>query len=430
MSDLAIWNALGQGVQRGLVGYQEAQKRRAEEDERQVDRQMRQEQFDIERAKSHLQKNPNTGKYELDDVGQELEKTKRVSGAVDDFNKLAIGYGGLVGKGVKSPYVEQLLAQDAKKIGSLRGGSTSGGLMNSQSGGDFTPAATSPRMTPASAPATGAGMGLLPVSSAGEMPQQGGEQPFFTKDPNYRSPQETYRAQGQATRMDFKLNEARKALKDDIDPDKNRAGNFGQISNRHLKAQNLAVLARDAQGNIANLPSVQQQELAEGMANLITGGGASSEGRVMSLVPKSLRGDTQKVKSWLLNAPLGADQQKFTQMMLDTIDREATQAQKQMGVIMKRRLAAHKFLKQHDPEGFNSILQSYGLDGLGDLEIKPLPGAIEKPLEGKERGLLNAPKGAAAIPKGYITVSNGKETLAIPQEEVINAEKDGFKVVK
>lgn len=163
------------------------------------------------------------------------------------------------------------------------------------------------------------------------------------------------------TKQSAEIDKLSKAMQKDLDPDAARAGNFGQISNTYIQSQKMKRLATDAQGNIANLPKAQQEELALGMARML-GGGAGTDSTIKNLVPQSAVGNIESFKSWLLNQPEGANQQAFTKYMMGTIDREANLAQEQLNDIQSRRLGAHNRLKQIAPDQYNAILGNYGLD--------------------------------------------------------------------
>lgn len=151
-----------------------------------------------------------------------------------------------------------------------------------------------------------------------------------------------------------------KDLRTDLDADKGRAGNFGQISGKLIAAQRLEALAKDSKGNYINLTPQQMEELGTGLAALIgNGSGAIADSRVKRLVPQSLWGDVMGVKQWVMNDPKGTDQQAFIKNMMDTVGRERITAQKQMNDIQTKRLPAHDLLKRRKPDLYNKIVQGY-----------------------------------------------------------------------
>lgn len=184
-------------------------------------------------------------------------------------------------------------------------------------------------------------------------------------------------------------------MQKDLDPDAARAGNFGQISNTFIQSQKLKKLATDAQGNLANLTSVNQEELALGMAKMLGGSAGGSDSQIKNLVPASAVGNVQKLKSWLLNDPQGLDQQAFTSKMLETINREADLAHDQMKGIQVQRLGAHRRLKEMDPDAYGEILDRYGVTDTGP------------------KGLLNAPqKSGPGFSEGQTaTGPNGQKVI-------------------
>lgn len=151
-----------------------------------------------------------------------------------------------------------------------------------------------------------------------------------------------------------------KDFKNDMDADKGRSGNFGLISGKVQSAERLQTLI-DAYKD-GNLPPAQMEELALGLSNMLAPGGGGSRAQVEALVPHSIIGDTQKLKSYLFNEPMGANQQKFVNMMKDTVNRERDTARNQLNQIRTSRLPAHKKYQTLDPEGYASQLQGYGVD--------------------------------------------------------------------
>lgn len=150
-------------------------------------------------------------------------------------------------------------------------------------------------------------------------------------------------------------------MQKDLDPDAGRTGNFGQISQKHIQAQKLKKLATEANGDIRNLNGPEQEDLALGMYQMISGGGSSAQGSVRNLVPHSALGSYNDFKAYLLNMPQGRDQQAFTQRMMDNVNRESDLAAQQMKEIQVRRLGSHSTLKKMAPTQYQSILDNYGI---------------------------------------------------------------------
>lgn len=156
-------------------------------------------------------------------------------------------------------------------------------------------------------------------------------------------------------------------LQKDLDPDARLSGNAGKISQTLINAQKLRALVTDPNGGPANLTGPQATEFATGLAAMLAPGGTVSDARVHDLVPQSMVGNAQDIKSWLLNEPMGRNQQAFVKLGLDTLDREEALARKQLSEIQKRRLGSHQTLHKEDPAAYKSILEKYGLDESGGL---------------------------------------------------------------
>lgn len=158
-----------------------------------------------------------------------------------------------------------------------------------------------------------------------------------------------------------KVDKYTKDMKNDLDADKGRAGNFGIISAKVEQAQRLQTLIHAFQsGN--DLPKAQMEELALGLSNMLAPGGGGSRDQVKALVPSSALGDTNAMVSYIANQPRGAGQGGFVDQIAHTIDREAATANDQLNEIRAKRVGAHGTLRQMAPDAFNRQLRSYGMD--------------------------------------------------------------------
>jgi hypothetical protein len=181
-----------------------------------------------------------------------------------------------------------------------------------------------------------------------------------------------YKADIREAKLEDKADKLVKDLKKDLDPDANRTGNFGAISQKVLAAQRMEVLINQFQGG--NLPPAQMEELALGLSNMISGQGGRSRAQVEAFVPHTAIGSVNKLKTWIVNDPLGAGQQKFVKMMSDTVQREKEMANTQLNDIRIKRLPAHEQLKELRPELYANQVSEYGIDLDDDNEvIKPEP---------------------------------------------------------
>ena len=151
-----------------------------------------------------------------------------------------------------------------------------------------------------------------------------------------------------------------KQFKDDMDANKGRSGNFGQISAKVQQADRLKTLVDSYKDG--DLPPQQMEELALGMANMLSGQSGAARAQVEALVPHTWYGAKQSAEQWLMNEPKGAGQQKFVEQMAHTIDRERETANQQLNDIRRQRLGAHKRFQQMDPDQYNIMLHDYGID--------------------------------------------------------------------
>lgn len=150
------------------------------------------------------------------------------------------------------------------------------------------------------------------------------------------------------------------ALKDDLDPNKARGGNLAKSQAMINSADRVDGLFK--QFPDYNIPKAQTVELATAVASLISGGSPQSQHQIDMMVPSSMRGNAQDIASWITNNPQGRDQVEFMKMMHETATRERQIAENQVKSAQIQRLSAHKNLEKSDPEGYRSVLQSYGID--------------------------------------------------------------------
>lgn len=214
-------------------------------------------------------------------------------------------------------------------------------------------------------------------------------------------------------RNNNRLDKMTENLKNDLDPNKARAGNFADISKRYLGMQRLKTLMTDAKGNVANLPHQQMEEAVLGMASVLAPGGQPSEGIVKNLLPDTAVGSGQKFLSWFLNKPEGAAQQAFTKLYLETINRESDLAEKQLKEIQTQRLSAHSSLKKMDPDRYKSVLQAYGLDEDSKKGLMQAP-----PQTAPANGLI-APQKLPAHPMDAEAIQYAKENPNDPMSAQI-----------
>jgi hypothetical protein len=147
---------------------------------------------------------------------------------------------------------------------------------------------------------------------------------------------------------------------DALDPDKNRAGNFGTQQQIVYNAKKIEQLA--AQFPDLNLPPAQVAELAQATAGMLSNGNHAAESTVDRYVPKSVGRSEAELAQWITNKPKGAEQQAFVKQMLDTAARERQLAESNVRDIKFKRVAQFGDLQKKDPDTFNAILQSHEVD--------------------------------------------------------------------
>ncbi len=193
-------------------------------------------------------------------------------------------------------------------------------------------------------------------------------------------------------------------MKDDLDPNKARGGNLAKNQSQIDQADRLKGLYTEANGDLRNLDSRQMEELAIGMNKMLSGSSAGSTTQVEALLPHTIRGDSQKLKEWLMNDPRGTNQQAFVARMAETVDREKSIAEGQVRNAQVQRLSAYSKLKDRDPQRYGQLLNAYGIDQ-NDIDEKG------RYTRSKEKELVNEnvpvkirdPKGVVRlIPKSQV----------------------------
>lgn len=147
---------------------------------------------------------------------------------------------------------------------------------------------------------------------------------------------------------------------DALDENKGRTGEFG----RQVQFVNNAdrVLALKQQFPDGDIPPTQMAELASASAALISGGSHGAEATVNRFVPKTLSGSEAGIAQWLTSDPHGAGQQAFAKLMFDTAIRERAIAAGKVKQTKMSRVAQYADVEQSDPDRFNAVLSSHGLD--------------------------------------------------------------------
>jgi hypothetical protein len=153
-----------------------------------------------------------------------------------------------------------------------------------------------------------------------------------------------------------------KNLKDDLNPNKMRGGNMAKNQARIDQADRLKALYTDSNGDIRNLDSRQMEEFAIGTNKLLSDASTGASSQIAALVPKTARGDAQKLKEWLTNDPTGTDQIEFVKRMAETVQREREVADGQVKKAQIALLPAYAKLKKSNPELYKSIINAQGVN--------------------------------------------------------------------
>ena len=190
-----------------------------------------------------------------------------------------------------------------------------------------------------------------------------------------------------------------------LDPNGGRAGEMGKRQNRVNNADAVMALGLDENGKPRDLPSFQMTELAIGVANLISASGVASESTIKNLTAETARGNYAKAAQYFTNRPVGAGQQDFVNLLMETAKRERATAQKAVTAAALERTAAFKDWITKHPDHAKQILSGRGHD----------PGIVDDIISGRAvHGNAGAPPAAVSAPPGdkYLAPAPAEPTKA------------------
>ncbi len=163
-----------------------------------------------------------------------------------------------------------------------------------------------------------------------------------------------------------------------------RGGQAGVIQNKINSAEAAEALIDQGRGQPGGLDSRQIEELAQSTARLL-GGSNTASARVEALVPHTLTGKSQTLKEFLTNEPQPQQMQAFTDRLAETVQREKELAKNQKRSFQVEGLAAHKRFREKNPDLYNQILESKGIDSSSiDEKGRYKPSNYS---EGQEKGI-------------------------------------------
>lgn len=177
------------------------------------------------------------------------------------------------------------------------------------------------------------------------------------------------------------------------------------------RGTHLLALAKKAQGGgFNNLTDAEQEELALGFGQLVSGGKPTA-GEVAGLIPpETLQSGAQGIKQWFKNEPLGRNQMAFTERTAHSVERQMAVAQGLIDKEKAQRAASQQEFKKLSPEQWATNIIQAGLDP-NRFDAK---GIYQVPDPTPEGGMVNvvSPEGAAG---------------QIPADKLEAALKRGFK---
>lgn len=166
--------------------------------------------------------------------------------------------------------------------------------------------------------------------------------------------------------------------------------------------------------DLNNLNSQKMYELAR-VYDRVVSNGQPTQGGTTHLVPSTALGSAADFAQWLGGSPVGKQQGKFAQQMLDALNRERDIATNQITTAQRSRIARAAKLAEKDPTGFENSLRAAGLDP-ADFDsqtwlYKGQPKAAPAP--GGAPGAGAAPKMDPAIVQQYKASLQPGERLVI-----------------
>lgn len=147
---------------------------------------------------------------------------------------------------------------------------------------------------------------------------------------------------------------------DDLDWNKNVRSAYGVTAQGFHRAERIEGLA--SRYKDLNLDRREMEEMAIGLNSILQGSNQSAQEQVRGLIPKSIRGNFQKWKEWLINEPQGLQQQKFVSRMLDDVRREKSVMGKQLLRDAVQKVSKYDALRKKDPTRWSDIVQSWGIN--------------------------------------------------------------------
>jgi len=152
-----------------------------------------------------------------------------------------------------------------------------------------------------------------------------------------------------------------------LSPNRRQVGALGQANANFHAAERLEGLVKRAEisQEPLNFTGPESEEFALGVARLLSTGGAQARSQVEALVPQSAKGKLQDTLSWLLNKPMGREQQEFFKRMYSTNITEKEIARQQVQRAQLSSLVLHENLK-NDPEFYDDWVRNVEGAGLSE----------------------------------------------------------------
>lgn len=181
---------------------------------------------------------------------------------------------------------------------------------------------------------------------------------------------------------------------------------IGQANRRIQFADRAKGLIAQYAGHLDQIPPEQVGELYIAL-NATIAPGSPSQGNLKRIIPSSALGSVAKLQEYFMNAPKGAQQGKFVENVLHSLDSEKQVAIDQIKKAQIHALSTNKQIMDARPDLYQNLLDTAG--------ISP------------EELVFN--KKAVGSSSGKIRVRKGNETLEISPDDLKHAEKDGYRKV-
>jgi len=201
-----------------------------------------------------------------------------------------------------------------------------------------------------------------------------------------------------------------------MDPTVARAGLKGEYARKVFNAQQAYSLIYNDDGSIKDLAPEFMGEATAKWAAMINNGNATTDYKLESLTPNYIGKEPAKIAQWITGDPTGTGQQKFLQVMANSITAEKNVADNYLKQAQVSTAGNYPKLQQQRPEAIKRALLKNGIDPSqvdknGRFIMPSMPGPKNTSQEGTNKAGSIINYQGSAMPKGLYKVGSDGETL-------------------